>query len=148
MLKPGRIEALQPHRQGVGLQRMQARLRYLSKFVKIFFSWFSRCFWLPYSFSVLKRRQVIQAMRGSLRWKVSLESSTKVFFVFGKESENGHIRENTGSFILWYIFYARESIICFFNIAVNIIMGLNTKHLFSVKLGPFPLENPLYKIPT
>ena len=41
---PGRIEALQPHRQGVGLQRMQARLRYLSKCVKIFFSLFSRCF--------------------------------------------------------------------------------------------------------
>ena len=104
--------------------------------------------WLPYSFSVLKRRQVIQAMRGSLRWKVSLESSTKAFFVFGKESENGHIRENPGSFILWYISYARESIICFFNIAVNIIMGLNTKHLLSVKLVPFPLDNLLYKIPT
>ena len=92
--------------------------------------------WLPYSFSVLKRRQVIQAMRGSLRWKVSLESSTKAFFVFGKESENGHIRENPGSFFLWYILYTRESIICFFNIAVNIIMGLNTKHLFFCETCP------------
>ena len=103
MLKPGRIEALQPHRQGVGLQRMQARLKYLSKFVKIFFSLFSTCFLTAlFLFSTKKKTGLSGIER--LSWKVSLNSTTKTFFVSVKKVRMPRLEKHPVSYILWDIF--------------------------------------------